>query len=533
MVSSTDGGSTKGNGQQMKESRKPHERVETEIAVLREIASAVARERNVRRLLEDALGILERSMGMLRGTFTLLEGDELRIVASTSGLNAEERALGRYRLGEGITGLVAKTGKAEVVCDVRKDRRFLNRTKSRRSNEALSFVCVPLVHRGQIIGTLSADRAMTGETTALARDVELLEIIANLVAEAAFVCREEDAEREALVKENRVLRDMVKENPGRIIGNCPEMRAVYEQIRQVAPSGATVLIRGESGTGKELVAQAIQGLSQRKDRPFVVLNCAALPEALVESELFGHEKGAFTDARERRIGRAEAADGGTLFLDEIGDLTIPVQVKLLRFLQERTFSRVGSNETLRSDVRFIAATSRNLEELMAKKLFREDLYYRLSVFPISLPRLADRADDVILLAQSFLARMRIKYEKNVTQFSVPALNALKAYSWPGNVRELENCVERAVLTARDEVVRTYNLPEAVQKDEFAEDPFSGSSSLTLDEQISAFERRILDDALARHGGNHAEAAKELGLSPRMMSYRLARSGSSAYRGAKK
>ena len=533
MVSSTDGGSTKGNGQQMKESRKPHERVETEIAVLREIASAVARERNVRRLLEDALGILERSMGMLRGTFTLLEGDELRIVASTSGLNAEERALGRYRLGEGITGLVAKTGRAEVVCDVRKDRRFLNRTKSRRSNEALSFVCVPLVHRGQIIGTLSADRAMTGETTALARDVELLEIIANLVAEAAFVCREEDAEREALVKENRVLRDMVKENPGRIIGNCPEMRAVYEQIRQVAPSGATVLIRGESGTGKELVAQAIQGLSQRKDRPFVVLNCAALPEALVESELFGHEKGAFTDARERRIGRAEAADGGTLFLDEIGDLTIPVQVKLLRFLQERTFSRVGSNETLRSDVRFIAATSRNLEELMAKKLFREDLYYRLSVFPISLPRLADRSDDVILLAQSFLARMRIKYEKNVTQFSIPALNALKAYSWPGNVRELENCVERAVLTARDEVVRTYNLPEAVQKDEFAEDPFGGGSSLTLDEQISAFERRILDDALARHGGNHAEAAKELGLSPRMMSYRLARSGSSAYRGAKK
>ena len=170
---------------------------------------------------------------------------------------------------------------------------------------------------------------------------------------------------------------------------------------------------------------------------------------------------------------------------------------------------------------------------MAKKLFREDLYYRLSVFPISLPRLADRADDVILLAQSFLARMRIKYEKNVTQFSIPALNALKAYSWPGNVRELENCVERAVLTARDEVVRTYNLPEAVQKDEFAEDPFGGGSSLTLDEQISAFERRILDDALARHGGNHAEAAKELGLSPRMMSYRLARSGSSAYRGAKK
>jgi len=515
----------------MKDAEKIHARMAAEMSVLREIASAVARERNVRRLLEDALGILERSMGMVRGTFTLLEGDELRIVASTSGLNSEERALGRYRLGEGITGLVAKTGRAEVVCDVRRDRRFLNRTKSRRSNEALSFVCVPLMHRGQIIGTLSADRVMTGDTGALARDVELLEIIANLVAEAAFVCREEDAERESLVKENQLLRDMVKENPGRIIGNCPEMRSVYEQIRQVAPSGATVLIRGESGTGKELVAQAIQGLSQRSSRPFVVLNCAALPETLVESELFGHEKGAFTDARERRIGRAEAANGGTLFLDEIGDLSVPVQVKLLRFLQERTFSRVGSNETLRSDVRFIAATSRNLEDLMAKKLFREDLYYRLSVFPIALPRLADRGDDVILLAQSFLNRMCIKYEKKVSQFSIPAMNALKAYSWPGNVRELENCIERAVLTARDETVHTYNLPEQLQADEFREDQYGGSTSLTLDEQLAAFERRILDDALARHGGSHGEAARELGLSPRMMSYRLARSGSAAYRGS--
>ena len=339
---------------------------------------------------------------------------------------------------------LAKTGRAEVVCDVRKDRRFLNRTQSRGPDEALSFVCVPLIHRGQIIGTISADRAMSGQTSALAHDVELLEIIANLVAEAAFVCREEDREKEALVNENRRLRGMIsEETPGRIIGSCPAMRAVYEQIRQVAPSGATVLIRGESGTGKELVAQAIQSLSPRKDKPFVVLNCAALPEALVESELFGHEKGAFTDARERRIGRAEAANGGTLFLDEIGDLSIPVQVKLLRFLQERTFSRVGSNEILQSDVRFIAATSRDLEELMAKKLFREDLYYRLSVFPIVLPRLADRADDIVLLTQHFLTKMSVKYEKSVSQISVPALNALKAYSWPGNVRELENCIERA------------------------------------------------------------------------------------------
>lgn len=505
------------------------ERLADEISVLREIASVVARERDVRTLLETTLGILERSMGMLRGTFTLLEGDELRIVASTRQLNAEERALGRYRIGEGITGLVAKTGRAEVVCDVRKDRRFLNRTKSRTANDALSFVCVPLLHRGQIIGTLSVDREMTGVTSELGQDVELLEIIANLVAEAAYVCREEDAEKANLVKENRVLRDMVYDNPGRLIGNCPEMRSVYEQIRQVAASGATVLVRGESGTGKELVAQAIQNLSTRKDKPFVVLNCAALPEALVESELFGHEKGAFTDARERRIGRAEAANGGTLFLDEIGDLSIPVQIKLLRFLQERTFSRVGSNEILRSDVRFIAATSRNLEELMAKKLFREDLYYRLSVFPIAMPRLADRGDDIILLAQHFLTKMRVKYEKNVTQFSLPAIEALKAYNWPGNVRELENCVERAVLLTKDNTIHTYNLPAPIQKEEFAENVY-GSSSLSLDDQITAFEKRLLEEALKRHNGNHSAAARELGISPRMMSYRLSRVGSDAYTG---
>ena len=500
------------------------EKVSSEIAVLREIASAVVRERNVHKLLEEVIVILERSMGMLRCTFTLLEGDELRIAATSSELNAEERGLGRYQIGEGVTGLVAKTGRAEIVPDVRKDRRFLNRTKARRDDEALSFVCVPLVHAGQTIGTLSVDRKMSGDTGSLGRDVALLEIIANLCAEAASVCREQVAEHEALLAENRELRDMLSENPGRIIGSCAEMRVVYEQIRQVAPSEATVLIRGASGTGKELVAKAIQGLSARKDRPFVILNCAALPEALVESELFGHEKGAFTDAHARRIGRAEAANGGTLFLDEIGDLSIPVQVKLLRFLQERTFSRVGSNEELTSDVRFIAATSRNLEDLMAKKAFREDLYYRLSVFPIVLPDLARRAEDVLLLAQHFLSKMSAKYGKRVTRLSTPAVNMLQAYSWPGNVRELENCIERAVLTAKDDCVHGYNLPAALQVEAFEEDPFQGRAARTLDEQLAAVEKQLLADALERNNGNRSAAGRELGVSARMMNYRLKRAG---------
>ena len=261
----------------------------SEIAVLREIASAVVRERNVRKLLEDVIEIVERTIGMLRGTFTLLEGDELRIEASARKLNAEERALGRYHIGEGITGLVAKTGRTEVVLDVRKDARFLNRTKARRMTEPLSFICVPLIHAGSVVGTLSVDRPMSGDTGALARDVALLEIVANLCAEAASVFREQRAEQETLKSENRRLRDLLDDNPGRLVGSSYAMRQVYEQIRQVAPSEATVLVRGASGTGKELVAKAIQSLSSRRDKPFVVLNCAALPEALVESELFGLE----------------------------------------------------------------------------------------------------------------------------------------------------------------------------------------------------------------------------------------------------
>lgn len=498
--------------------------VSHEIAILREITSVVVRERNVRRLLEEVIEILERGLGMKRGTFALLEGDELRIEASTRTLNAEERALGRYRIGEGITGLVAKTGKSEVVLDVRKDQRFLNKTRSRAGNEAVSFICVPLIYLGQVVGTLSVDCEMRSDTGALVKDVAFLEIIANITAEAAAACREECAERDALIEENRQLRDMLPCNPGKLIGDCKDMRAVYEQIHQVAPSDATVLIRGASGTGKELVAKAIQGLSLRKDKPFVVLNCAALPEALVESELFGHEKGAFTDARERRIGRAEAANGGTLFLDEIGDLSIPVQVKLLRFLQERTFSRVGSNEEIHSDVRFIAATSRNLEDLMQKKLFREDLYYRLSVFPIVMPDLAARGGDIILLAQHFLSKMSAKYGKRITRISSPAANMLQAYSWPGNVRELENCIERAVLTCKDDCIHGYNLPPALQSPEFNEDPYHPDEHLTLEEQLAAVERKILENALRRHDGNRAAAGRELGVSPRMMNYRLNKAG---------
>lgn len=330
-------------------------------------------------------------------------------------------------------------------------------------------------------------------------------------------------ERNALEAENRQLRDL-SENPGDLVGNCSEMRHVYAQIRQVSTSDATVLIRGGTGTGKELVARAIVRLSSRKDRPFVALNCAALPEALVESELFGHEKGAFTGATARRIGRAEEADGGTLFLDEVGDLTAQTQIKLLRFLQERTFSRVGSNKELRADVRFIAATSRDLEALMREGKFREDLYYRLNIFPILLPDLVKRRSDITLLAEHFMDKFGVKYRKRITRISTTAINMLMAYHWPGNVRELENCIERAVITSSDGVIHGYNLPPTLQTGEASGTELLGIDHAPLDVMVRSYEREVIVDALKQSKGKLSEAGRMLGVSPRMMNYKVSRLG---------
>ncbi|MCR5379206.1 MAG: sigma 54-interacting transcriptional regulator [Fibrobacter sp.] len=494
-----------------------------EISVIQKISEVIIHERNVENLLKNVLVILDSEMGMLRGTFALLYGDTLKIEAS-HGLGENEKQLGQYRVGEGITGHVAETGRSHVIPDLRKDSRFLNRTGARNYNSQVAFICVPLIHEEKVIGTLSIDRPVDG-TTQLDRDVALLEIIANITGDAANECIEIHDEREALMEENRKLRDMLNVNHTEIVGKCSEMQMVYEQIQQVAPSDATVLIRGASGTGKEMVARAIVNLSQRKDRPFVTLNCAALPENLVESELFGHEKGAFTGAVNRRIGRAEVANGGTLFLDEIGDLSLPVQVKLLRFLQEKTFSRVGSNEELHSDVRFLAATSRNLEELMEKKLFREDLFYRLNIFPISVPDLAKRHTDIILLAEHFMEKMNLRYNKKVVRLSTIAINMLMSYHWPGNVRELENCIERAVLTAKDDCIHSYNLPPSLQTSySTGASGEPNSERNTLSVLMDNYEREIFTEAIKRSEGNLSAAGRELGISPRMMNYRMNKLG---------
>jgi len=493
--------------------------VNLEMAVLNRISRILVHQRNVPILLDEVLTALHREMGLQRGTITLKRNDILFIEAS-HGLSDVEISRGKYHMGEGITGRVAATAKGLIIPDIACEPGFLDRTQARANEQGIAFICVPVIHNEEVIGTMSIDRKVEPDTD-LQRDYDLLETVANLLAEAVSSCLTERDEHERLIAENYLLKQELGCNPrpDDMIGNCSAMKAIYAMIAQVADSNATVLIRGSSGTGKELVARAIQRASGRREKPFIVVNCAALPENLVESELFGHEKGAFTGAVARRIGRVEAADSGTLFLDEIGDLSLPMQVKLLRFLQERTFQRIGCNTELKSDVRILAATSRNLEDLIAEGKFREDLYYRLNVFPILLPSLAARRGDIMLLAEHFLEKYNRAHHKNVNRIAADATDRLLSYHWPGNVRELENCMERAVLTATDGVIRGGNLPPSLQ---------SAAPAPTADEaeecdfatRVSDFERELLEQALKKSRGNVASTARMLHLTPRILHYKL-------------
>ena len=496
-------------------------RESVELSVLYRISQAVAHQRDISALLQEVLDILEKDMGMSYGTLTLRRPDtDVFVIEAARGLTPEEHKRGQYRLGEGITGSVAKSGKAEIVPDISKDSRFLNRTRSRRGSH-VAFICVPIIHHRQVIGTISID-IPASQTDMLEPNLEFLRLVANLLAEAVASIREQIGEQESLKAENERLRRQLgdKYQPHNLVGNSKEMRAVYDQVAQVADSSATVLIRGETGTGKELVARAIHFGSSRRNNPFISVNCAALPENLIESELFGHEKGSFTGAAQQRKGRFELANGGTLFLDEIGDITPGVQVRLLRVLQERSFERVGGDKQITVNVRVIAATSRNLEDAIRAGRFREDLYYRLNVFPIHLPPLRERRSDILLLADHFLQKYNQAYGKKLKRISTPAINMMMTYHWPGNVRELENCIERAVLASTDEVVHGYTLPPSLQTSDSTNTallPDAGASLMTM---VESFEREIIVDALKRHRGIAAAVARHLQTTQRIINYRI-------------
>ena len=366
---------------------------------------------------------------------------------------------------------------------------------------------------------MSADRP-SAAVSYLQEDARILSIIASLIAQAVRLRQSAQEERERLMEENLRLQDELKDRfrPSNIIGNSKAMQSVYQLIAQVSTSDTTVLLRGESGTGKELVAHAIHYASRRSSKPFVKVNCAALPEGVIESELFGHEKGAFTGAVAARKGRFELAHGGTLFLDEIGDLSPALQIKLLRVLQEREFERVGGTATIKADVRLIAATNRDLEKLIEREQFRQDLYYRLNVFPIHIPPLRERKTDILLLADYFAERYSKQNHKNVRRISTPAIDMLMAYHWPGNVRELENCIERAVLISDDDVIHGHHLPPTLQTAEASGTVPRGTLAATLE----SVERELILEALKSSRGNMAAAAASLGVTERIMGLRVRR-----------
>ncbi len=490
------------------------------MAALYRIAQVLADRCAQRETLREILGVLDAQLELIRGTIMLLapNGEQLHVAAAhpdSSGV-VDTAA---YSPGEGITGEVFATGAPVLVPSIAAEPRFRDRIHVRRLRSAddAGFVCVPILLDGRPVGTLAVD-VPTEQISRLSGIERCLTIIASMISYDVRARRIEHEEQESLRAENLSLRDALEERfrPEHILGNSHEMRRVYLRIRQVAPNDTTVLIRGESGTGKELVASAVHFASGRAKGPFIKVNCAALNENLLESELFGHERGAFTGATHERHGRIEAAAGGTLFLDEIGEFSPALQVKLLRVLQEHEFERVGSNQSRRVDVRIVAATNRDLEKAVEEGHFRQDFCYRIHVFPIHLPPLRERRDDILLLANHFAEKYGSRMNRPIERISTPAINAMMVYHWPGNVRELENCVEHAVVLSDDGVIHSHNLPPTLYMPKQQGIVDSGS----LKSRVAALERDMITDALKRNAGNAAAAARELGITSRMIRYKL-------------
>jgi Nif-specific regulatory protein len=495
-----------------------------ELSLLFEISQTLDRSMDLRDVGGHVLKSMAKHMGMLRGTLTLLNRQTGQIsIEAAYGLSAKQRERGRYRLGEGVTGRVVQTGQPAVVPRISEEPLFLDRTGARKrmSKKDISFTCVPIKLGNEVIGALSADR-LFAEGVSFREDARLLSIIASMISQAVRLRQAAQEERQRLVEENLRLQEELRDrfHPSNIVGNSKAMQAVYDLIRVVSKSNATVLISGESGTGKELVAHAIHYNSDRASKPFVKVSCAALPETIVESELFGHEKGAFTDAIAQRKGRFELASKGTMFLDEVGDFSPTTQVKLLRILQEKEFERVGGTTTIKTDVRVIAATNRELTKLIAEGKFREDLYYRLNVFTIHIPPLRKRKTDIPLLANHFVEKYNAENHKDIRRISTHALDLLMSYEWPGNVRELENCIERAVILSDDEVIHAHHLPPTLQTAEVKSVEYSGVLEATLD----SVERDLIVDALKEARGNKAKAARSLGMTERVMGLRVNKYG---------
>ncbi len=489
------------------------------IKLLVDVGDALSSSLDLGKSLNSIFKVLSDSLEMERGTITLVEPvtNELRIEVAY-GLTREEKERGHYKIGEGITGKVVETGQPMIVQDIGSEPLFLNRTQARRDleNRKFAFLCVPIKAGNKVIGALSVDHLFKGNIS-YEEDIKLLTIIASMVGQAVRVRELAEKDKQAVVSENIKLRQQLKGKYkfGNIIFNSPIMETMLEGAMQVAASPATVLLRGESGTGKELVASAIHFASPRAEKPFIKVACAALPENLLESELFGYERGAFTGAVERRVGRFELANNGTIFLDEIGDLTLSTQIKILRVLQEKEFERLGGTQTIKIDVRIICATHRNLEEMMKAGKFREDLFYRINVFPVFLPPLRDRKEDISLLVTHFIHKYNKENKKKIEGINRAALDALMSHAWPGNVRELENAIERAVILCQKELISASMLPPNLAQ-RAVEMPSEGAA---LPQIVASIEKQKIIEARGKYK-TQRKAAKALGLTERMLGYKI-------------
>jgi Nif-specific regulatory protein len=490
---------------------------------LLELSQTLGSTLNLRSALLRVLEILEESHGTLSAAIALKDerGGDLAIEAATGA--SKLRGDARYRLGEGITGRVVQSGRPIVVPRVSREPLFLDRSGvfKKSGKDELSFVCVPIKADKDTVGALGVALPYHKDRS-YEQEAKFFGIVGSMVGQAVRIHNLVEAERQRLLDENTKLRQELRERYDirNIVGSSRAMQQVYEQVAQVAPTSTTVLVRGESGTGKELVAHALHYSSPRTKKPLVKVSCGALPESLIESELFGYEPGAFTDARAQKKGRFELAHGGTLFLDEVGELSPATQVKLLRVLQEKEFERLGGVTPIKVNVRVVAATNKDLEAAVKEGVFREDLYYRLNVYSIYLPPLRERRPDVPLLADHFVEKYARAHGKDVRRIATSAIDMLMSYHWPGNVRELENCLERAVLVCDGGVIHAHHLPPTLQTAEVSGTLLRQS----LKEALDAQEKDLIQDALKSARGNRAKAARLLDTTERIIGYAVRKYG---------
>jgi Nif-specific regulatory protein len=488
------------------------------LATLLEISQALSGVLNLRGALHSVLDILEKRHQLAGGAVTVLDTETKALhTEASSGRLPSQRS--RVAPADGLVSRVADTGKPFVVPRVSQEPSLAHNgsERARSDRQELTYLAVALVLNRRPAGALEVALPYKRDRD-YDRSLEFYRVVASMVAQAIKVNRVVEADRNRLAEENEHLRDELRERYAfrNIIGNSAPIQQVYEQVAQVARSNTTALIRGESGTGKEMIAHAIHYNSARAKKPFVKVSCAALPESLIESELFGYERGAFTGAQGTKKGRFELAEGGTLFLDEIGDLNPSTQVKLLRVLQEREIERLGGTTSIRINVRLIAATHQPLEKLIEEGTFRSDLYYRLAVFTIFAPPLRERKPDIMLLADHFLEKYSREHGKRVRRVSTPAIDMLTSYHWPGNVRELENTMERAVLVCDAGVIHGHHLPPTLQTAEASDT----TPRQSLGESVEALERDLLQDALKTSRGNCARAARALDTTERVFNYKV-------------